>query len=498
MTQNTIYEDIKNDTKVDSIIPVDSLQENKWGGYLFVSDKRLLSLLNLNEEDERVRIVDTRIVYFPASCVAGKVSTQEVVKEEVVKEEVVVSPQKAVVRGELQLIHYLKSTPEEEVRHLRGTIYFVPSDPEEEIKMIARSLPYTQEYILLEDKKKEVDDILNEFVPIKALYSHEGTIMRLFNFDNEWHFSTHRKIDGRNSRWSGDSFGAILQRACPDLDTSVLNEDYCYVLLIRDTHTQLVCMDSPCQVSHISTYDADGVLVKPLNIVGVEATKVEVSEVVKKVEDIDPSKTCGILLQNKNGDFIKVLNESYYKARLILNNEFTPSVRYIQLRMESYGKHKLLDRLLPEPRGIPYKYIEYALQRLPEFLGHLWYKRDYCDNYLVFDKKCYETMRSVKFFETISSYTKKVRFVSLYRIKDLVVILAANIKNSRHIYSIIKLMQQEYIKYHEEQKEWSSLFEYLPEERGYTEISLPTVALSEVEEKSKEDEYEYPSLLKEV
>ena len=434
-----LFNEIKNIIALDDITPNcyddtvrQEYQHMMWEKNPFVSDERLKKMLNLVDNDKRVRIFDS-----------------EIIRE---NDEMV---------GELQLVHFLPnkntSLPSEGVEDVRGFVYYVPNDRYKPVKMVARSFPHTPEYILLPSHEKEVSEKIEEFEPQSAVHAHEGCILRLFNFENKWRFSTHKKIDGLRSRWTGDSFGKILERVLPDLDTSVLNENYCYVLLLEDPHTGLVCSGIHGEVYHVSTYDMseEPILVKPLNTIGCLAENVDLDNLLSTVKDIDPTKECGILLKNKKGDYMKILNDSYYAAREFLDNEPSLAIRYLELR--ALNQHHLLRELLPRGEE-KYNLIEDSLPNMAEYLGHLWYFRDFKNNYLQIDKKCFETLRSVEFFERISAYTKRNERASLIHIKSLVIVATRKISNAKYINNIIKLMKNDYEKYHDSQKEWSDLF----------------------------------------
>ena len=225
MNSPQLFKNIVNNVAIDSIVPPDGgnddymrqeFQYTKWKGYPFVTNPDVVGRLNLNENDERVRIFDTEKIY----------DGEELL-------------------GELQLVHFLPAEntmiPDKDVDFCRGLIFFVPEDKDAPAKLVARSYPHTPEFIYIENKSSEVDQKITDFEPVSATVAHEGTILRLFNFQGKWRFSTHRRINGLKSRWTGEAFGKILARVAPELDTSVLNENYCYVLLLEDQYTGLVC-----------------------------------------------------------------------------------------------------------------------------------------------------------------------------------------------------------------------------------------------------------------
>ena len=59
--------------------------------------------------------------------------------------------------------------------------------------------------------------------------AYEGCLLRLFNFNNKWFLSTHKKINAFRSKWSSkDSFGLMFQNALQyeyNVDDSFLLKD---------------------------------------------------------------------------------------------------------------------------------------------------------------------------------------------------------------------------------------------------------------------------------
>ena len=445
MNSPQLFENIEKFVEIKSIVPVDGsnddyrrheYQYNKWKCYPYVSNSDIMEQLSLVVNDERVRIFDTEKIYNNETLI-----------------------------GELQLIHYLPPEnsiiPSKEVDVCRGLIFFVPENTKEHSKCVARSYPYTPEYIYLESEKETLEKIITDFNPTKATLAHEGTIIRLFYFHNKWYFSTHRRINGLRSRWTGEAFGKILERVCPDLDTKVLNKDYCYVLLLEDQYTGLVCSGvGNGNLYHTCTYDmTKNELVKPLNTVGklAETLPADLTLITNRVKNINALTECGVILKNKHDQYLKILNSTYASSRQFLDNEPSLAIRYLQLR--PFQQHTNLAQLLPRGKE-KYEHIEYALPRVAEYLGHLWYNRNYKRNFLTIDQKCYETLRSIQFFETIFAYTRNKDVISLAHVKNLVVPLVRRIDDARHMNNIIKLMSKDYKMYHETQTEWSNLFNY--------------------------------------
>ena len=79
--------------------------------------------------------------------------------------------------------------------------------------LVMRSFSYANEYNETQttEIKKELGTDLNEW---RVFPSYEGTLLRMFFFQDKWFLSTHRKLNAFLSKWSSrDSFGVIFEKA---------------------------------------------------------------------------------------------------------------------------------------------------------------------------------------------------------------------------------------------------------------------------------------------
>ena len=172
------------------------------------------------------------------------------------------------------------------------------------------------------------------------------------------------------------------------------------MLLLEDQCTGLVCSGvGEGNLYHTCTYDmTTNNLVKPLNVIGKlpEMVNPDLDLIVRRVKSVQPLTECGVILKNKHNQYLKILNSTYASMRQFLDNEPSLAIRYLQLR--PFQQHRNLAELLPRGKE-KYDYIDFALPRLAEYLGHLWYHRNYKGNFLSIDQKCYETLRNIQFLK---------------------------------------------------------------------------------------------------
>ena len=108
----------------------------------------------------------------------------------------------------LELFCYLglNSNDEGDIIHCRGVVFH-------EDQLVLQAYPHQIE--LCSNDKKSIEKYLgDDFTDYKFFESHEGALIRVFNYNDKWFTSTHRKLDAFRSKWScRESFGTIFKRA---------------------------------------------------------------------------------------------------------------------------------------------------------------------------------------------------------------------------------------------------------------------------------------------
>lgn len=224
-------------------------------------------------------------------------------------------------------------------------------------QIILQAFPYTLEYNHTET------DIISEKIDLAKCNfydAYEGSLIRLFYFDNKWYMCTHRKLNAFRSKWaSKESFGAgfvsaleryyntnndfksllgdISSTSVYDkfLDTLDTKNQYMF-LLTNNIENRIVCLvkDYP-SIYHVGTFINGSLDIN--HTCGLEMPKKHtfssVTEMVKFVEDIDIRRLQGIICYTENNVQLKIINKEYqdfFKAR---GNEPSIKFRYLQIRM---------------------------------------------------------------------------------------------------------------------------------------------------------------------
>ncbi len=254
-------------------------------------------------------------------------------------------------QGDLALLHYLSTwvsstdhtideKPLAEIGCIRGTIIDTAKR-----SVVCSSFPYTPEVVSNEQER------LGKFFPSDlstcTFYNAcEGTVLRLFWFEDKWHISTHRKINADNSYWAGPTFGAMFKEL-REFDMESLNKDHCYALLMSHNSNRLVYHIPTSQLMVIAIYDRQtGRFLKtedwgelplgtiyPTPILGIQS----MSDLLHAVNEMGTARSfdrAGIITfgDEENPHPVKILNSNYCKLRDARGNEPSLRLRYLQIR----------------------------------------------------------------------------------------------------------------------------------------------------------------------
>lgn len=200
--------------------------------------------------------------------------------------------------------------------------------------------------------------------------SEEGSLIRVFNYNEKWYISTHRKLDAYHSKWSSKvSFGAVFESAITHLyNTSEgfkdwvgelgenklidqfltkLNPEHQYTFLLRNTkENRIVCKepDHPT-VYYVGSFWNEG------NSFGFDAIPISTprrpllnstDEIVKFVESCDPNSIQGVIIVTKDNKIYKIMNDSYNELYSVRDNCPSVKFRYLQVRTNPVLKQQLI------------------------------------------------------------------------------------------------------------------------------------------------------------
>jgi len=312
-----------------------------------------------------------------------------------------------VEEDNLILLHYLN--PEPSVYHVRGLVVDHLT-----LEIVGQSFPFTEELSPESLKPTSVDNsncdddvpkgnIHGDINDYYITHAYEGTILRFFQgrTTKKWYLSTHKKINGRRSRWSGPMFGDIFDGFWKDPESLCdgLDGRACYIFLISHPDNRLVCRitikimllgytTGNCLYSLI---DPDlGVKVEdPLeylqsqmiegSVENRETFHVEtMDELVEKTNGLVWEECTGLLLTYWDNvkprlRCYKIVPDEYTKRRDLRGSEPNFRLRYLQLYAE--GTDQDFRELFSEKEEFFDSIDKDVTIDLPRYLKQLYYER---------------------------------------------------------------------------------------------------------------------------
>lgn len=257
---------------------------------------------------------------------------------------------------ELDLFCYIKcdnSSPLQ-VKRSRGLV-FHKND------LVLKTFPYTDEYSL--DDREAMQRFIEPFFSEENLKetrffrAYEGSLIRVFNFDDTWFISTHRKLDAFKSKWSSNtSFGEMFlngikkqmiieeddERDVKDIFFSRLAKNKSYMFLVLPIEdNRVVCQvrsDEYPTVYHVGTYENFPSKVFSLDekipdFPHPEEYKFkDFQEFEDEVGRTDVKTHQGVIIFGPKNQLIKVLHPEYFYLFRLRGNEQSIKFRYLQIR----------------------------------------------------------------------------------------------------------------------------------------------------------------------
>ena len=110
---------------------------------------------------------------------------------------------------------------------------------------------YTFDKCLEEDNLNE--NLIDTDIITQPIY--EGTLVRLYCYNNEWHISTKKMIDAHKATWISDkSFGEMFDELFDKNSLIKYNTNYCYSFLMGHKENNILKIENN-YILHINTID---------------------------------------------------------------------------------------------------------------------------------------------------------------------------------------------------------------------------------------------------
>ena len=274
---------------------------------------------------------------------------------------------------DLSLYHY-KSADENTsplLKQVRGIVF------NKNGKLIMRGFPYTPEYL---HNDPELFKKIGQLNDCTCILSFEGTILRVFNHNDKWYVSTHKKLFASQSYWANRHMSFEQQfQAAIELNLSLpesplklymqqrgqsefnyemffnsLDKNKQYMFLINPLfENRVVAFNGTAPaVMHVGTFVDNRFTITeniglplpaPLHFNTVEDLSTFVS-------GIYPMHAQGVLVMSDRG-FYKVMSQQYKFLYDVRANQPNIILRYLELLTggeEDYAKHEVFLQLYPE------------------------------------------------------------------------------------------------------------------------------------------------------
>ena len=207
----------------------------------------------------------------------------------------------------------------------------------------------------------------------------DGTLIKLYYYNNKWNIATNRCIDASKAFWiSTTSFYDLFMEASNaiNLNFESLNKTYCYAFILQHPQNRNVKVYAEPNIVYIYSFDlANNVCVFDSNLSMLQKPKRynfnswdELFQNVTKLEyDIE-----GFIIYNINKEITKIINPKFKAIKDLKGN--TPNLMYRSLILFKYGKMDEFLKYFPEYSG-HFKYISGFLHNLSEKIYVLYSTR---------------------------------------------------------------------------------------------------------------------------
>lgn len=173
-------------------------------------------------------------------------------------------------------------------------------------------------------------------------YAIEGSLIRLYYYDNKWILSTKRCIDASKSKWLSDKNFVELFNECLGNINMNIDTNYCYSFIISHPENNIFSKNNTPKLYHISTRNMNNLEEVNMNI-GVpvldrEIISQNVEEFVQEVINGTTNNTNtffeGYVFIDSNYNRWKFQKPYFKKVRTLWGNNNNRFFRYLELRKD--------------------------------------------------------------------------------------------------------------------------------------------------------------------
>jgi len=166
-------------------------------------------------------------------------------------------------------------------------------------------------------------------------YCEDGTLLRLYNYNNEWFLATSKCIDAENSYWTSTlSFKQLFYELFLEKDLEKLNKTLTYLFVLKHIENVQVIKHAKNSITYIGNFDKS---FKESDTLFKDNSNIQISEKITLEENFDDLEK--FYKNTKRGILIKYSNNQIYKydfkefdfLKQIRGNTQHIRTRYIEL-----------------------------------------------------------------------------------------------------------------------------------------------------------------------
>lgn len=267
-------------------------------------------------------------------------------------------------------------------------------------KLIFKPAPYPYEFHYSE-LPKPTDSILDiydesfigDLSQYKISKTMEGTIIRVFNFNDEWFTTTNRKLNAMKSKWGKESFGEIFVKTVEEKTKKPidefyksLNKDYYYTFIIGTVETTRIVSPVKQYIIITSIKDKNGIDVVDENYKSWMQKKLHFKTIKQMIDYVESfnmpfDNGFGLYLSSKDKN-IKIINKTYKTFENLRNN--LPSIPFAYLHnCFNFETRNLFISLYPNFKDT-FEFYDKEIFDIAEELKKYYYRRHvYKENFMV-------------------------------------------------------------------------------------------------------------------
>lgn len=317
------------------------------------------------------------------------------------------------VKDNLSLYHYVSCSENDDnlLKQIRGVVFDNTTK-----QLVLRGFPYTPEYVLKDFAEPPAYNQLKEKLEptmgsYRFFYSYEGTILRVFYHGEQWHVSTHKRIDAKTSHWGGPvSFEELFRAAVDniaqhgasfaDYDAffSTLDKAKQYMFLLSCTpQTRIVSTPPPYPVVYLVGVFVDNHFSLDETLDGfqspLEVKPKDFDELYQMVLKANPMFSQGIVAMSPELGFYKLTSSIYNYLAGLRGNQWNLRLRYLELRYNPEdNSFKDFCRLYSEHAKM-FHSIENTIRKIARNIHSAYLRRFVKKQFAVVPSEQYEILR---------------------------------------------------------------------------------------------------------